>query len=122
MTKKLTPAYRKDILKIKDFFEDDYQIHDYKVERMLVNCNGSLVHENLLSSVMIMHRGNPVWVGSGFSLNERRSLVSDPQRLLGSIVTVRYYEETAVHSKDKVVHSLRFPTLKAFHHPDQEPL
>ena len=103
--------------------EDDYQVHDYKSERMLIHDNGSHRLVELVSSIMIKHRTkHPVWVGSGFSLEERKSLFAEPERLLRSVVTIRYFEETSrlCRKTGETVYSLRFPSIKAIYSPDCE--
>lgn len=81
---------------------------------MQVTVDGRHAQEVLLSSVKIRLGGGEVWVGSGFSLEERRRFAADPETLRGCQITVRYFEES-VNRRDGQ-RSLRFPTIKAVHH------
>jgi DNA ligase-1 len=67
------------------------------------------VTEELLSKVVIMHKGHEVGVGSGFSQDERRYYHEHPDEIIGKEITVQYFEET-VDKTGKI--SLRFPTVK----------
>ena len=106
----------RDIIKIKDFFEAEFKILDYRLESMLVsNGGGKQGVEELLASVMVDFAGTKVWVGSGFTVEERRRYAQDPQLLLRSEVTVRYFQESRNLKRDEGQKSLRFPTIKAIY-------
>ena len=74
--------------------------------------NGLEVTKEVLSNVIIEHKGNKVSVGSGFSLEEREYLKLNPNEILGKVITVKYFEETKNQSGN---YSLRFPTVKVIH-------
>lgn len=62
-----------------------------------------------LEHVGITYKGHRVWVGSGFTWEQRVEYASEPQRLVGKQVTVKHYGETT----DKTgKYSLRHPTVK----------
>lgn len=98
---------------MKEFFEAEFDIVDYRLEWMQVANNGRHEQEHLLSAVKINFEGKDVWVGSGLSREERRKYAADPQSLLKAQVTVQYFEESR-NAKDSLK-SLRFPTVKAIY-------
>lgn len=106
-----------DIMKIKSFYEDEYRVVDveFSVNRVIVN--GKEVEEEMLSNIVIFHRGNRVQVGSGFSLEERRLYYRNPELILNKVVTVQYFEET---KNQTGTYSLRFPVIKAIHGNERE--
>jgi DNA ligase-1 len=108
------PKRTRDIIKVKDFFEAEFTITDYRLENMQTAVNGEHLTEELLSSVKIDFGGVDVWVGSGLTLEERRKYRKDPAVLIGSQVTVRYFQESSNKKRDGLK-SLRFPTIKAIH-------
>lgn len=109
------PRRTRDMLKIKEFSEAEFVVKDYRLEEMAVNEGGRHCRETLLSSVMIDFLGAPVWVGSGLTLEQRRRYAADPKLILGSQITVRYFEESTNKNRLDGSKSLRFPTIKAIH-------
>jgi DNA ligase 1 len=103
------------LLKCKLFQDAEYEVVDVVMGKMRVivrdeNDKTYEVEEEMLSNVVIMHKDNPVDVGSGFSQEQRRHYYLHPEEIIGSEITVQYFEE----SKDKNGKlSLRFPTVKA---------
>jgi DNA ligase-1 len=67
------------------------------------------VTEEMLSKVIIEHKGFEVGVGSGWSLEQRRLYYDHPEQIIGKEITVQYFEET---QNEKGELSLRFPTVK----------
>ena len=62
-----------------------------------------------MSAAVIMHKGNRVGVGSGWSDAQRLLYKDHPEKLIGNTITVQYFEE----SKDQNGNpSLRFPVVK----------
>lgn len=112
------PRRSKDIIKIKDFYEAEFDIVDYKLEKMQVSQNGRMHEEILLSAVKVMFGKKGVWVGSGFSLEERRKYAQDPKVLSASQATVRYFQESS--NRHDSLKSLRFPTIKAIYSGQRE--
>ena len=106
-----------DIMKIKSFYDAEYRVVDieFSVNRVIVN--GKEVEEEMLSNIVIFHRGNRVQVGSGFSLEERRLYYRNPELILNKVVTVQYFEET---KNQTGTYSLRFPVIKAVHGNERE--
>lgn len=99
----------KDMLKIKEFFDAEYEVVDIIMGPQRVIVEGKEVEEEVLSAVIIEHKGSPVQVGSGFSMDERRHYFNNPQEIKGSVITVQYFEETTDQHGNN---SLRFPVFK----------
>jgi DNA ligase-1 len=74
--------------------------------------NGLEVTKDVLTNVIIEHKGNEVSVGSGFTIAEREYFKQFPDELCGKIITVKYFQETQNQTGNW---SLRFPTFKVLH-------
>jgi len=98
-----------DLLKVKKFFDEEYIVKSIEsaVHRVIVD--GLEVEEEMLSNVVIEHKGCDVGVGSGFDQAERRMYFKNPERIIGKTITVQYFEETL---NQDGCHSLRFPVIK----------
>jgi len=70
--------------------------------------------EGLLGRVNVEYKGNSVGVGSGFTLEQRRQFIENPDLIVGKIIEVQFFEE----SKDEKtgLPSLRFPVFKGIRH------
>ena len=98
-----------DLLKVKKMHDAEYTVNDTEMGPFRVIIEGKEVEEEMLSAVMIEHKGNVVRVGSGFSIADRRKYYQDPSLIVGKLMTVQYFEETV----DKTgKNSLRFPVVK----------
>ncbi len=102
----------KDLLKVKKFFDDEYEVIDTEMGPFRYVKNGAECEETMLSCVMINHKGHTVRVGSGFAIDQRQEFYQNPNKILGKIITVQYFEETK--NQDGGI-SLRFPTFKILH-------
>ena len=102
----------KDLLKVKKFFDDEYVIEDVETGPFRYVLNGAEAEEEMLSAVYITHKGYSVKVGSGWTIDERQHYYKYPQELIGSTITVQYFEETKNQNGGI---SLRFPTMKFVH-------
>lgn len=107
----------KDLLKYKSFFDDEYQVVNAEMGPFRYVLNGKEHEEIMLSCVMIEHKGYTVRVGSGFTIEQRQEFYQFPEKILGKIVTVQYFEETK--NQDGGI-SLRFPTFKMLHGSKRE--
>ena len=98
-----------DLLKVKKFFDEEYIVKSIEnaVHRVIID--GLEVEEEMLSNVVIEHKGCDVGVGSGFNQEERRLYFNNPERIIGKTITVQYFEETL---NQDGCHSLRFPVVK----------
>mgnify|MGYP000530386889 FL=1 len=99
-----------DILKVKKFYDEEYIVVDLENSPNRVIVNGLEVEEMMLKNVIIEHKGNRVQVGSGFTIDERRSYFKNPNKILGKTITVQYFETT---KNNQGTESLRFPVIKA---------
>lgn len=97
------------LLKCKKFFDREYIVKDIEIGPFRVIVNGKEIKENVLSNVLIEHKGCPVNVGSGISLEDRRYYATHSDELIGNEITVQYFEET-IDKNGKF--SLRFPVVK----------
>ena len=98
-----------DLLKVKKFFDEEYVVKgvENSIHRIIVD--GLEVEEEMLSNVVIEHKGCDVGVGSGFNQEERRLYFNNPLLIIGKTITVQYFEETL---NQDGCHSLRFPVVK----------
>lgn len=101
----------KDLLKVKKFHDAEYTVVDLESKslRVVDTITNTEVEEDMLSAVMIEHKGNRVRVGSGFSIDQRREYHADPSKIVGKVITVQYFEESKNQNGD---YSLRFPVIK----------
>lgn len=102
----------KNMLKCKSFKDAEYMVIDLEVGPFRMIENGLEVTKEVLSNVVIEHKGNRVSVGSGFSLEERQYFYDNPAEILNKIITVKYFQETQNQAGN---YSLRFPTIKVIH-------
>jgi DNA ligase-1 len=100
------------MLKLKDFYDAEYLVKSAIMEKQRVIVEGREVEEEVLSAVIIKHKGNLVRVGSGFSMEERREYYANPEKIIGSVINVQYFEETVDQHGNN---SLRFPVFKWNH-------
>lgn len=103
-----------DLLKVKKFHDKEYKVIRAENNYMrIINEHTKLEQpEEMLARVIILHKGNEVGVGSGFSLDERRHFYKHPEDIVNKIITVKYFDET-IDQNGK--HSLRFPIMKCVH-------
>ena len=99
----------KDLLKVKKMQDAEYVVEDVVTGKVTYNEGGAKEYD-AASSLVITHKGNKVYVGSGLSKEQRLRWFDHPEEIIGKTVTVQYFEET----KDKKTgaFSLRFPILK----------
>jgi DNA ligase-1 len=102
----------KSMLKCKSFHDAEYTVIDLEIGPFRMIENGLEVSKEVLSNVVIEHKGNKVSVGSGFSIEEREYFKNNPNEILNKIITVKYFEETKNQAGN---YSLRFPTVKVIH-------
>lgn len=107
----------KNMLKIKEFFDAEYEVTGLIMGPQRIIVNGKEVEEEMLSAVTINHKGSQVQVGSGFTIEERKHYYRNIGELMGKIINVQFFEE----SRDKHGnHSLRFPVFKAVYGTTRE--
>jgi DNA ligase-1 len=101
----------KDILKVKKFYDDEFMVKgiDGNIIRQYDRSINNYKQVTTLGAVIIDYKGYDVAVGSGFSMEERNEFFKNPEKIVGKLITVKYFEET----QDKKGNlSLRFPTFK----------
>ena len=98
-----------DILKVKTFHDDEYKVEGLNFGPFRYVKEGKEVEEEMLTAVLIKHKGNTVNVSSGFTIEQRQAYYKQPSTIHGKIITVQYFEET--NNQDGGI-SLRFPTVK----------
>jgi DNA ligase-1 len=102
----------KDIYKIKKFFDAEYQVIDIATGPFRYVKEGVEVEEDMLSAVIVEHKGNRVNVGSGFTIDQRKHFYDYPANIIDKTITVQYFEESQSQNGD---YSLRFPVVKHVH-------
>lgn len=70
-----------------------------------------------LGALICDYKGNPVGVGSGLTDEMRKIIWSDPDKYIGRVATIQYFEET--HSADGKL-SIRFPVFKEIREEGKE--
>lgn len=99
----------KDLLKIKGMQDAEYEVVGVETGKATYN-EGGHKEFDVVSALIIEHKGNEVRVGSGLSKEQRLRWFNHPEEIIGKTITVQYFEETQ-DSKTKA-YSLRFPVLK----------
>ncbi len=99
----------KDLLKVKKMQDAEYIVEDVVMGKVSYN-EGGVKEYDAASSIVISHKGNKVYVGSGLSKEQRLRWFDHPEEIIGKTITVQYFEET--QDKKTGEYSLRFPILK----------
>ena len=102
----------KDIYKVKKFSDAEYQVIDIVTGPFRYVKEGIEVEEDMLSAVIVEHKGNRVNVGSGFTIDQRKHYYDYPDSIMLKTITVQYFEESQSQNGD---YSLRFPVVKHIH-------
>jgi DNA ligase-1 len=110
--KPYTGKRSRDIYKVKEFIDAEYTVIDSENGPFEITENGKTRIIETMRTVHIKHKGKIVGVGSGFSLDERKTFYWNPEKIVGKVITVRYKQETI--DKDRKF-SLQFPTFKCLH-------
>lgn len=112
------------ILKVKQFKDAEYVVEDveigpftYYVDVEKPIPGGYKVFKKRVSTEMVTrlvinHKGYLVGVGSGLSIDQRKEWKKNPKKIIGKTITVKYFGESKNKSGGL---SLRFPTLKAIY-------
>ncbi|KAI8647427.1 hypothetical protein BD408DRAFT_427814 [Parasitella parasitica] len=98
----------RNLIKLKEWVDAEYIVKS--IETGLMRMPDSGENKLVLTNVNIEHKGYPVGVGSGFSMQNRVNYAENPERIIGKPITVRYFSES---KKENGAISLRFPTVKA---------
>lgn len=97
------------LLKIKAMQDAEYVVEGVIRGKATYNEGGAKEYD-IISALLIRHRGNVVKVGSGLSKEQRIEWYSRPDEIIGKTITVQYFEETKDSKTGE--YSLRFPVLK----------
>lgn len=100
----------KNLIKVKKFFSCDIRCTGVE--------EGSGRNKGTLGALVCDYKGFEVRVGSGFSDADRKHFWSNPEDVVGHIVSVKYKEET--NNKDGGV-SIQFPVFEAVRFDKDEP-
>ena len=107
------------LLKVKDFQSEEYEvIRTVNGPFRIIGASGLEEEIETLSSVVILHKGYEVNVGSGFSLEERKEFYKDPSQIIGKKIEVRYFKE--FQESDNGGLSLQFPTYQGLWGEDRD--
>lgn len=107
----------RDILKIKLFHDDEYIVKSVEFAPFRYVVNGKEIEEEMLSSIIIEHKGNKVNVGSGFTIEQRKYYHLYPEDIIGKTVCIQYFEETTNQFGEI---SLRFPVIKTIYDSERD--
>lgn len=88
----------KNLMKVKKFFDCDLMCIGVE--------EGTGRNKGTLGAIVCNYKGNTINVGSGFTDEDRARIWSNPESIIGKIITVKYKEETC--NKNGGV-SLQFP-------------
>ncbi|KAF9576665.1 hypothetical protein EC968_007013 [Mortierella alpina] len=85
----------RNLLKIKQFQEAEFTVQEAMLGSMRLAVQGEFQErDNVLTNVVVLHRGNKVRVGSGFSVEDRIRFGKDPSLIVGKTITVQFFEES----------------------------
>lgn len=107
----------KDLIKVKKFQDAEYIVEGIETGKASYN-EGGMKEYDIVSAIVISHKGNKVNVGSGLSKEQRIAWYNDPTQIIGKTVTVQYFEESTNKNDSSI--SLRFPVLKFVYEADRD--
>ena len=95
------------LLKYKKMHDEEYKVIEIIKGPWREISKETKLERTIETLVAVVINYNNTKVGSGFSLKERKEFYKNPEKIIGKIITVQYFEKT----KD----SLRFPVFKYLH-------
>ncbi len=101
-----------DILKVKKMQDREYEVIGIETGKMNIVKDGREKTVRVMKRAVIVHKGCEIGVGSGWSVAQRRIFFRNPNRIIGKIITVQYFEET---KNQEGGFGLRFPVVKGIH-------
>lgn len=100
------------ILKYKNMYSEEFVVQDLEIKEMpFPNDTGGEDFLPALNSIVIHYKDHPVWVGSGFTKDERLDYYKNPDKIRGKTVIVKFQEP--IEDKKNGKWSLRFPIFVA---------
>lgn len=82
------------IRKFKEWKDAEYTVQAVTIATMRLPIDGRFEERQAMASIQIEHGGTRVSVGSGFTPEQRVEFASDPDRIVGKVVTVEYFDES----------------------------
>lgn len=107
----------KNMLKIKSFQDEEFKVIGVEEGDAQELINGVMHKIKCVGSLVIEYKGNKVNVGTGLSLEQRKAWYEHPEEIIGSTITVKYFEPTQNQDGSW---SLRFPVLKAVYKGERD--
>jgi DNA ligase-1 len=105
----------KDILKIKQFHTDEFVVLDTENGIIQEKVDGNFQDVVSLKHIVVdVGKGVTTSVGSGFSISERNMYHKHPEKIVGMVVGVQYFEKSQDSGK------LRFPTFLVNYGPSRK--
>ena len=80
----------KDLLKVKKLQDDEYIVEDVITGKVSYNEGGTKEYD-VVTAIIINHKGSKVLVGSGLSKEQRLDWYSNPNNIIGKTVTIQYF-------------------------------
>lgn len=105
------------MLKVKSFFDAEFTVLDTYATKKRMFIDGAEQEMECMGGVTIDYKGYRVDCGSGWSDEERLLYHASPDKIIGKVITVQWFEETT--NKEGTT-SLRFPTKKWIHGEKRE--
>lgn len=105
------------LLKYKMFVDEEFKVIGVEEGDAQELVNGVMHKIKCVGSLIIEYKGNKVNVGTGLSLEQRKRWYEHPEEIIGSIITVKYFEATQNQDGSW---SLRFPVLKAVYKGERD--
>ena len=97
------------LLKVKDMQDGEFTVLGITCGMFQCILKGQNTEIETMLSAQIEYCGQPVDVGSGYTLKERMDFYKNPELIVGKEITVQYFEPT---TNLKNTSSLQFPTFK----------
>lgn len=82
------------IRKFKEWKDAEYTVQGITVATLRLPIDGRFEEREAMASIQIEHKGTRVSVGSGFTPEQRVEFAKDPEKIVGKVVTVQYFNES----------------------------
>lgn len=105
------------LLKYKMFMDEEFKVLGVEEGDAQEVINGVAHKIKCVGSLVIEYKGNKVNVGTGLSLEQRKRWYEHPEEIIGSTITVKFFEPTQNQDGSW---SLRFPALKTVYEGDRD--